>query len=45
MITFLIGVVIFLTILAAAIKFGNPNKEVQRKNQKEWTDNFMKRIK
>ena len=34
----IIGLIIFLTILAMSIKYGNPNKEMQRKAQDRWTE-------
>jgi len=37
MIGIVIGLVIFLTILAACIKFGNEEKQVQRRLQDYWT--------
>jgi len=33
-----IGLIIFLIILAMSIKYGNPNKEIQRKAQARWTE-------
>ena len=38
---FIIGLIIFLIILAGAVKYGNPNKYVQRKNNKNFTEDTV----
>ena len=44
MIGFIIGLIIFLVILAGAFKYGNENHNAQRNNQKKWTDSVVKEI-
>ncbi len=41
MMLFIIGLIIFLIILAGAVKYGNPNKYVQRKNNKNFTEDTI----
>ena len=41
MIGILVGLVIFLYILINAIKFGNIEKEMQRRLQDEWTSKVV----
>lgn len=36
-----VGLVILLFILANAIKYGNPNQEVQKRHWKRWIDEVV----
>lgn len=44
MIGFLFGLIIFLTILAGVMKYGNENHNAQRNHQKDWTDSVVSDI-
>lgn len=44
MIGFIIGLLIFLSILAMVYKYGNENRNAQRNNQKKWTDSVVEEI-